>query len=93
MKSLKDLLNKKNTSKAAEADAKTIESVFFDVLGKELKNIDRPDVREVKLKDKKIFVRTIHPAVASEIWRKREKIKDKINEELGKKTIEAIKVK
>jgi len=93
MKSLRDLLNKKNVGKAVEADAKTIESVFFDVLGKELKNVERSDVREVKVKDKKILVRTIHPAVASEIWRKREKIKNKINEELGKETVEVIKAK
>lgn len=93
MKSLKNLLDKKNIGRTGGIDEKTIESVFFDVLGKELKNVDRPDIREVKVKDKKILVRTIHPAIASEIWRKREKIKDKINEELGKETIEAIKAK
>lgn len=93
MKSLKSLLDKKNIGGAGGIDEKSVESVFFDVLGKELKNVERSDVREVKVKDKKIFVRTIHPAVASEIWRKREKIKDKINEELGKETIETIKAK
>lgn len=93
MKTLKDLLSKKNVGEFLGTDAKTIESVFFDVLGKELKNVDRPDIREVKVKDKKIFVRTIHPAVASEIWRKREKIKNQINKELGEEIIDAIKAK
>lgn len=93
MKSLKSLLDKKNVGRGGRIDEKAVESVFFDVLGKELKNVERSDIREVKVKDKKIFVRTIHPAVASEIWRKREKIKNQINQELGKEIIETIKAK
>lgn len=93
MENIRDLLNKKKVGETSEVDEKAIESVFFDVLGKELKSIERPDVQEVKMKGKKILVRTIHPAIAGEIWRKRDKIKNRINEELGNEAVEEIKVK
>lgn len=93
MKILRDLLNRKNIADISKIDEKTIESVFFDVLGKESKNVERSDIREVRMKDKKIFVRTIHPAIASEIWRKREKIKSEVNNFLGSESIKEIRVK
>lgn len=93
MKNIRDLLSKKKIGETSEVDEKTIESVFFDVLGKESKNVERSDIWEVRMKGKKILVRTIHPAIASEIWRKREKIKNRINEELGNEAVEEIKVK
>ncbi len=92
MKTLKDLLNKKNFGVAA-ADEKTVEGALFGILGIESENISRSDIKEVRLKEKKLLIKTIHPAVASEIWRMREKIEKLINEKLGEGTIDTIKVR
>jgi hypothetical protein len=93
MKSLKNILSRKRVGKRSFLDEKTVEGIFFDVLQKEAKNIDRSDIREVKIKDKKLIIRTIHPVVASEIWRKREKIMSRINEEAGNEIISLISAK
>jgi len=93
MKKIADLLNKKKTSNvfSPDIDDKTIESVFLSILKKEMKNISRADIREAKLKNQKLFVKTIHPAVASEIWRRREKIVSEVNRELGREIIKEIR--
>jgi hypothetical protein len=92
MRDIKELLSKRDFTAISNIDAKTIESIFFEILGKEVGSVERSDIWEVQIKDRKILVRTIHPAVASEVWRKREKIRNKINKELGKEMIKEIKV-
>lgn len=93
MKKIADLLNKKRALHvfSPDIDDKTVESVFLSILRKEMKNISRADIQEAKLKNQKLFIRTIHPAVASEIWRRREKIVSEVNRELGREIIKEIK--
>jgi hypothetical protein len=93
MKALKDILDRKKVGKASFLDEKTIEAVFFDILRQEVINIDHSDIKEFKIKDRKIRIKTIHPAVASEIWRRRENIIAQINKECGKEIIETVSVK
>lgn len=97
MKSIKDILQRKNFSSQEagkrELDEKTVIKVFEEAVLSEIKNLFAEDLREIYLKKKIIYVKTAHPAVASEIWRKREKIKNKSNHILGSREIKEIKVK
>lgn len=95
MKKIGDLLAKKTDFQkgVGEIDGKIIEKVFLDTLKKELPNVARADILSFKFKDKKIYLRTAHPAIASEIWRKREKIISGINSLFGRESIKEIKVK
>ena len=93
MKNIRDLLNKRPMGKNRGIDEKSVESVFFSTLEKKLPNIARVDILDFKLKDKKIYLRTAHPAIASEIWRKRERLKNEINDFLESENVEEIKVK
>ena len=93
MKSLKDILAKKRPGATRRIDEKSAESVFFEVFKKEFPSFERTDIRSFKLKDKKIFLRTVHPAIAGEIWRKRERMKQEINKLLGRETVEEVKVR
>ncbi|MDP1845660.1 MAG: DciA family protein [Candidatus Moranbacteria bacterium] len=97
MKSIKDILQRKIFSSQGagkrELDEKTVIKVFEEAVLSEIKNLFAEDLREIYLKKKIIYVKTAHPAVASEIWRKREKIKNKSNHILGSKEIKEIKVK
>lgn len=93
MKKISELLKRKYSRvESAEVDDKTLENIFFKILEKEFSNITRADVGYVKIKNKKIIVKAIHSAVASEIWRRREKIKKEINELLESESIDDIKV-
>jgi len=93
MKNIRDLLSKKSIGKNKEIDEKAIESVFFDTLQKELPNIARADIQSFKFRDKKVYLKTAHPAIASEIWRRRERLKNEINGFLQSESVEEIKVK
>ena len=77
MKPIANLLKKRKTLEnyAREIDEKSIESIFFKALEKELPKVGRADVPSFKFRDKKIYLKAAHPAIASEIWRKREKLK------------------
>lgn len=93
MKNIRELLSKRSIGKNKEVDEKFVESVFSDALQKELPNVARADVLNFRLKNKTIYLKTAHPAIASEIWRKREKLKKEINNFLESESIEEIKVK
>jgi len=95
MKQLADLLGKRKNLRnyTRKIDEKTVESVFLGALQKELPNIARADILNFKLKDKKIYLKTAHPAIASEIWRRRERLKNEINNFLESENVEEIKVK
>lgn len=93
MKSLKNLLGKKNIVRSSGIDEKSVEIVFFGVLKKALPDVGRADIQNFKMKDKKIFLRTVHPAIASEIWRRRENIVNKVNNILGSEVVEEMKIK
>lgn len=95
MRKLGDLLKKngdfrRSVSKIGEKD---IESVFFSILQKELPSISRSDIQNFRLRDKKIYLKIVHPAIASEIWRKREKFVDEVNKQLNQEVVGEIKVK
>jgi hypothetical protein len=96
MKGIRDLLEKRNILRLGgdiEIDEKTIFGVFRDATLGEIKNLSPEDIQEIYLKKKTLYVKTIHPAVASEIWRKREGIKKKINEIIKNERISEIRLK
>jgi len=91
MKAIADLLAKKKSRRnyAREIDEKSIESVFFGLLEKKIPSIARVDILDFRLEEKKIYIKTAHPA----IWRKREGLKKEINNFLESESVEEIKVK
>jgi hypothetical protein len=93
MKNIKSLLNKRLVGKNKGIDEKAVEGIFFKVLEKELPNISRADALSFKFKDKKIYCKAAHPAISSEIWRKKERLKKELNEFFESEIIEEIKVK
>ncbi|MDD5489078.1 MAG: hypothetical protein PHP25_00145 [Candidatus Moranbacteria bacterium] len=95
MKQIADLLGERKafSNHVREADEKSVESIFFSALKKNLPNIARADITNFVLRDKKIYLRTTHPAIAGEIWRKRERLKNEINDFFGGEDIKEIKVK
>lgn len=93
MKNIRDILDKRPKREDRGIDEKSVESVFFSVVKKEFPSVGRADIQKFSLKDKKISLRTGHPAIASEIWRNREILKEKINCLLESESIEEIKVK
>jgi hypothetical protein len=96
MKGIKDLLKNRNISRQngnIEIDDKTISGVFRDAALGEIKCLSPGDIQEVHLNKKILYVKTIHPAVASEIWRRREKIRKKTNKIIKGDRIKEIKIK
>lgn len=96
MKGIKDLLERRNIlrkEESVEIDEKTIIGVFRSISADKIKNLSTEDILETYLKEKVLYVKTAHPAVASEIWRKREVIRRKINEIIRSEKIKEIKVK
>ncbi len=95
MRALADLLAEKKSQKnrAWDIDEKSLEGVFFEVLERELPDIERADIQNLRLKDKKFFLKTSHPAIAAEIWKKREKLKNEVNNILQYDSINEIRVK
>jgi hypothetical protein len=97
MKSIKDILRRKNIfsrSKNKERpDEKTIIKVFREAAFAEIMNLSPEDFGDAFLKNKTLHIKTSHPAIASEVWRKREKIKNETNRILGSDEVEEIKVK
>jgi ethanolamine ammonia-lyase large subunit len=97
MKSIKDILRRKNIfslgKNKVKPDEKTIIKVFKEVALAEIRNLSPEDLRDAHLKNKILHIKTAHPAIASEVWRKREKIINKANQILGGNEIEEIRVK
>jgi hypothetical protein len=97
MKSIKDIIQRKKSfsqgTDKRELDEKTIIKVFEEVVLSEINNLLAEDLRETYLNKKIIYVKTAHPAVASEIWRKREKIRNSSNHILGSNEIKEIRMK
>ncbi len=97
MKSIKDILRRKNIfsrgKSKAEPDEKTIIKVFQEAALVEIRNLFPEDLKGVYLKNKTLHVKTAHPAIASEVWGKREKIINKSNQILGSDEIKEIRVK
>jgi hypothetical protein len=94
MKNIQDILKRKAGSEARgekkELDEKTIGRVFFEAAKGEIKNIENFDIREMKIKEKILYIKTAHPVVSSELFLRREKILEKTNEIAGEKVIEKV---
>lgn len=97
MKSITDLLKRKSILSRSRVkpnpDEKTVIGVFRDITLSEIKNISPEDFWDVYLKNNILYIKTTHPAVASEILRSREKIKNRVNEAVGSHAVREIKIK
>ncbi|MFA5926108.1 MAG: hypothetical protein WC831_04190 [Parcubacteria group bacterium] len=97
MKSIKDILKKKKSFSGdgvqiKDGDKAVIKISQIAILS-EIKNLSPEDIRDIFYGKNKLVIKTIHPAVASEIWRKRERIINQVNREIGKDIIFQISVK
>lgn len=94
MKNIRYLL-KRNVSRREsggkkELDEKTIARIFLEAAKGEVKNLEDSDIREIKIKDHVLYIKTAHPVVSSELYMLREKILEKTNEIAGGKAVEKI---
>jgi len=94
MKKIQDILKRKTSpakgGQARELDAKTIARVFLEAAKEEIKNLEDADIREVKMKDKILYIKTAHPVISSELFLRRDTILEKTNDIAGKKVVERI---
>jgi len=92
MKNIQDILKRKakreKSGEKKELDEKTIGRVFWEAAREEIKNLEEGDIREMKMKEKTLYIKTAHPAISSELFLRREKILEKTNEIAGGKVIE-----
>ena len=99
MKQISDLLkNKKKdyvsrrSAFRANPDEKTIEKVFIETATRKIFGIQTGEIKEAWLRDKTIKIKTTHPIIAGEIWKKREALIREVNKILGSDFIKEIKV-
>jgi hypothetical protein len=94
MKNIQDILKRRVGRDASgekkELDEKTVGRVFFEAAKGEIKNLESEDIREMKLKEQILYIKTAHPAISSELFLRREKILEKANEIAGGKVIERV---
>lgn len=94
MKNIKDILRGKKKreerGEKKELDEKTIARVFLEAAKGEIKNLEYFDIREMKMKENILYIKTAHPVVSSELFLRREKILEKTNEIAGGKVIEKV---
>ena len=96
MKKIQDILKRKiSRAKSGHLpskvlDEKTIGRVFLEAAKGEIKNLEDADIREIKMKEKILYIKTAHPVISSELYMLREKILEKGNEIAGRKVIERI---
>lgn len=94
MKNIQDILKRKiSRDKRAdikELDEKTIARIFLEAAKGEVKNLEDSDIREIKIKDHVLYIKTAHPVVSSELFLRRENILEKTNEIAGGKAVEKI---
>ncbi|MFA6285220.1 MAG: DciA family protein [Parcubacteria group bacterium] len=94
MKKIQDILKRK-ISRGIQAgkktlDAKTIARVFLEAAKGEIKNLEDSDIRDIKIKDKILYIKTAHPVISSELFLRRENILEKTNDIAGRRVIEKI---
>ena len=95
MKNIKDILKKKkmfSTDGVGKKvlDEKTVERVFLEAAKEEIKNLGDADIREIKLRNNILCVKTTHPVVSSELYLRRRAIVEKANKIVGGEAIERI---
>jgi hypothetical protein len=98
MKKIQDILKRKiSRAKGGHLpskvlDEKTIARVFLEAAKKEIKNLEDADIREIKIKERILYIKTAHPVISSELFLRRENILSGGNKIAGKKVIEKIVV-
>lgn len=94
MKNIQDILKRKvsRTSRGLKKtlDEKTIARVFLEAAKEEIKNLEDADIREIKMKENILYIKTAHPVISSELFLLREVILKKTNDIAGKKVVEKI---
>lgn len=93
MRSLGNLLEKRQKSLKASFDDKDVFYVFSRVIGEEFGSIGKEKFRPDFFKNKTLFIKCSSPTWAGELWLNKEKIIKKINEQLGDNAVERIKTK
>ncbi|MFA5871786.1 MAG: DciA family protein [Parcubacteria group bacterium] len=73
-------------------DEKTVEKVFKEVATRKILGIQAEEIREVRIKEGKLKIKTTHPIVAGELWKKREMLIKEVNKILRNDFIREIKV-
>lgn len=91
MKRLKELLTKKKNTKV-EIDEKTILFVANKIIQAEFGEAGRENIFPDKILDKLLFFRTSGSLWSSELWLRKEKIKNEINKEFGGDVVSKIKI-
>ncbi|HLM83854.1 MAG TPA: hypothetical protein VK254_01420 [Candidatus Bathyarchaeia archaeon] len=94
MKNIQDILKRKASPAKGrlvrELDEKTIGRVFLEAAKAEIKNLEDEDIREMKNKEKILYIKTAHPVISSELFLRRENILKRTNEIAGTKAVEKI---
>ncbi len=94
MKKIQDILKRKISRTARSEkkvlDEKTIGRVFLEAAKEEIKNLEDSDIRDIKIKDKILYIKTAHPVISSELFLRREGILEKGNKIAGRRVIEKI---
>lgn len=93
MKSLKNYLSKKNIFQTKALDDQTAFFVFRKVIKEEFGNVGVEKLIPDFFKDKTVFIKSESSAWASELWLNKDRVIRKMNNELGKGSIEKIKMK
>lgn len=96
MKSLKQLLNKKNPAgkiKKAPLDNETIFFIFKKIIKEDFGQIGAAKFMPDYFTSKTLFIKSTSSTWSSELWLNRQRIIRKINVELGEEFIKEIKIK
>jgi hypothetical protein len=96
MKNIQDILKRKvsreGRGEKKVLDEKTIAGVFLEAAKEEIENLETADIREMKVKDRVLYIKTAHPVISSELFLRRENILNRGNKIAGGKVIEKIVV-
>jgi len=93
MKSLKNLLDKKNIKKTVNLDDKTVFFLFKKIIKEEFGNVGLEKLVPDYFAKGILHIKSESSAWASELWLQKDKIMRKINKEIGKEEIRDIKNK
>jgi hypothetical protein len=92
MKSLKDLINKRNI-KPVDLSEKDIFYIFSRVIKEEFGNVGAGKLVADFFKNKTLFIKSLSPSWGAELFTNRGMIIKKINEKLGSEEVKNIKMK
>lgn len=92
MKKIQHYIQNRELSNKKKLDEKTIAWIFLNAAKKEIHNFQNKDIREIKLKNKNLHIKTVHPVVSSELCIQREKIIREANKLAGENVIKKIAI-